>query len=50
MGVAQLPQGLLLGGGGDPLRGEPVPTPLGRIAVFADPDGNLVGLLSRRDA
>ncbi|MEV4115095.1 VOC family protein [Nonomuraea sp. NPDC049695] len=26
---------------------EPARTPLGRIAVFADPDGNLVGLLSR---
>lgn len=26
---------------------EPVATPLSSIAVFADPDGNLIGLLSR---
>ncbi|MEU6796610.1 VOC family protein [Nonomuraea wenchangensis] len=25
---------------------EPAPTPMGRIAVFADPDGNKVGLVS----
>ncbi|MER7369189.1 VOC family protein [Nonomuraea wenchangensis] len=25
---------------------EPSPTPMGRIAVFADPDGNRVGLVS----
>ncbi|WP_169984150.1 VOC family protein [Microbispora sp. H10836] len=32
--------------GGSPVL-EPRPTPLGRIAVFADPDGNHVGLVSR---
>jgi predicted enzyme related to lactoylglutathione lyase len=26
---------------------EPAATPVSRIAVFADPDGNLIGLLSR---
>ncbi|MEZ0067108.1 putative enzyme related to lactoylglutathione lyase [Streptacidiphilus sp. MAP12-20] len=26
---------------------EPTETPVSRIAVFADPDGNLIGLLSR---
>ena len=26
---------------------EPAETPVSRIAAFADPDGNLIGLLSR---
>jgi predicted enzyme related to lactoylglutathione lyase len=39
---------LVSGEGGQPAGGiAPAETPMSRIAAFADPDGNLIGLLSR---